>query len=481
MSDDKLVQIATAAPGEGADVDSKVYNLYEKREKIFTRKIEGYFQHVRLFTGWPLLLGYFLIPWLLLDGRQAILFDLPARKFHIFWLTFWPQDFGFLAWALMIAAFGLFFVTTLLGRVWCGYTCPQTVWTAIFMWAEQVAEGERHQRINLQQAPWSMTKFFKRFLKHGMWVGFAALTGFTFVAYFYGARELLADIWQLQLTGSGLFWSLFFTTATYVNAGWMREQVCLHMCPYARFQSAMFDKDTLIVSYDPQRGEPRGARKRSAEPAKLGLGACIDCSLCVQVCPTGIDIRDGLQYECINCAYCIDACDSIMDKMGYAPGLIKYTTENALAGKGWTWKRPKLVGYGLAMLVMVSVFAYSLFTRVPLGLDVLRNRGQLYQEVPGGLIRNTYLVKILNMDRQDFIYRLQVTGLPNARLVPDVPIEVKAGQIGELSVDVLVNPDLLQGVNTEIDFTVETTDGRWRHTSESRYLGPMPVGGTRGE
>jgi cytochrome c oxidase accessory protein FixG len=326
-----------------------------------------------------------------------------------------------------------------------------------------------------------MTKFFKRFLKHGMWVGFAALTGFTFVAYFYGARELLADIWQLQLTGSGLFWSLFFTTATYVNAGWMREQVCLHMCPYARFQSAMFDKDTLIVSYDPQRGEPRGARKRGAEPAKLGLGACIDCSLCVQVCPTGIDIRDGLQYECINCAYCIDACDSIMDKMGYAPGLIKYTTENALAGKGWTWKRPKLVGYGLAMLVMVSVFAYSLFTRVPLGLDVLRNRGQLYQEVPGGLIRNTYLVKILNMDRQDFIYRLQVTGLPNARLVPDVPIEVKAGQIGELSVDVLVNPDLLQGVNTEIDFTVETTDGRWRHTSESRYLGPMPVGGTRGE
>ena len=159
MSDDKLVQIATAAPGEGADVDSNVYNLYEKREKIFTRKIEGYFQHVRLFTGWPLLLGYFLIPWLLLDGRQAILFDLPARKFHIFWLTFWPQDFGFLAWALMIAAFGLFFVTTLLGRVWCGYTCPQTVWTAIFMWAEQVAEGERHQRINLQQAPWSMTKF----------------------------------------------------------------------------------------------------------------------------------------------------------------------------------------------------------------------------------------------------------------------------------------------------------------------------------
>jgi cytochrome c oxidase accessory protein FixG len=481
VSEDKVIRIATDAPGSGADVDSRVYNLYEKREKIFTRKIEGYFQNVRLFTGWPLLLGYFLVPWLMLDGRQAILFDLPARKFHIFWLTFWPQDFGFLAWALMIAAFGLFFITTLMGRVWCGYTCPQTVWTAIFMWAEQVAEGERHQRINLQKAPWSMQKVRKRTLKHGMWVGFAALTGFTFVAYFYGARELLADTWQLQLTGSGLFWSLFFTGATYVNAGWMREQVCLHMCPYARFQSSMFDKDTLIVSYDPQRGEPRGPRKRSAEPAKLGLGVCIDCSLCVQVCPTGIDIRDGLQYECINCANCIDACDSIMDKMGYEPGLIKYTTENALAGNGWTLKRPKLLGYGVAMLVMVSLFAYSLLTRVPLGLDVMRNRGQLFQEVPGGMIRNTYMVKILNMDREDFTYKLRITGLPDVRLVPDELIDVPAGQIGELSVDVIVNPDLLQGVNTNIEFSVETTDGRWYASSESRYLGPMPVGGVRGE
>ena len=458
------------------DLDSRVHNLYEKREKIFTRSIEGFYQNIRLFTGWPLLLGYFLLPWLTLDDRPAILFDLPARQFHILWLTFWPQDFGYLSWGLMIAAFLLFFVTTLLGRVWCGYTCPQTVWTAIFMWAEQVAEGVRHQRINLEQAPWSLQKLAKRVLKHGMWMGFAALTGITFVAYFYDVRELLVDAYLWRLSEDVVFWVGFFTLATYINAGWMREQVCLYMCPYARFQSAMFDKDTLIVSYDASRGEARGPRKRSVEPATLGLGDCIDCSLCVQVCPTGIDIRDGLQYECINCAYCIDACDSIMGKMGYDAGLISYTTEHQQAGLGWTWKRPKLLGYGMAVMVMMSLFAYSLYSRVPLGLDVMRNRGELYQEVPGGLIRNTYSVKILNMDRQDHEILLAVSGLPEPRLAPDEIVWVRAGEIYELSVDVLVDPDLLSAVNTTIEFEVTTVDQQWQAGSESRYLGPLPVG-----
>jgi cytochrome c oxidase accessory protein FixG len=458
------------------DLDSRVHNLYEKREKIFTRSIEGFYQNIRLFTGWPLLLGYFLLPWLTLDDRPAILFDLPARQFHILWLTFWPQDFGYLYWGLMIAAFLLFFITTLLGRVWCGYTCPQTVWTAIFMWAEQVAEGVRHQRINLEQAPWSLQKLAKRVLKHGMWMGFAALTGITFVAYFYDVRELLVDAYLWRLSEEAVFWVGFFTLATYINAGWMREQVCLYMCPYARFQSAMFDKDTLIVSYDASRGEARGPRKRRVEPATLGLGDCIDCSLCVQVCPPGIDIRDGLQYECINCAYCIDACDAIMGRMGYDAGLIAYTTEHQQAGLGWTWKRPKLLGYGMAVMVMMSLFGYSLYSRVPLGLDVMRNRGELYQEVPGGLIRNTYSVKILNMGRQDHEMLLAVSGLPEPRLVPDDIVWVRAGEIYELSVDVLVDPDLLSAVNTTIEFEVTTVDQQWQADSESRYLGPLPVG-----
>jgi cytochrome c oxidase accessory protein FixG len=455
--------------------DSSVLNLYEKREKIYTRSIEGFYQNVRVFTGWPLLLGYFLCPWIMIEGHPAIMFDLPERKFHIFWLTFWPQDFGFLAWALMIAAFTLFFITTLFGRVWCGYTCPQTVWTAIFMWAEQVTEGERHQRIRLDRAPWNFEKVWKRSARHAMWIGFAALTGVTFVSYFYGIRELLVDAWNLQLPLVAIFWCLFFTTTTYVNAGWMREQVCKYMCPYARFQSAMFDKDTLIVSYDAGRGEPRGARKKGVDPGTVGLGDCIDCTYCVQVCPTGIDIRNGLQYECINCALCVDACNSVMDKMGYERGLVAYTTENKLAGHGWTWKRPRLIGYGIAITAMISLFTVTLVTRVPLELDVLRNRGQLFQEVPGGRIQNTFTVKILNMDEVDHSYVLSLTGLPEPVIVPDFPVPVPAGEIGEISVNVLVNPDLLNVVNNKIEFHVRSQDGRWEASSDSRYIGPRPL------
>lgn len=456
--------------------DSSLLNLYENREKIYTRQIEGFFQRIQLLTGWPLLIGYFGIPWLLIDGRQAIYFDLPARKFHIFWLTFWPQDFGLLAWLLVIAAFSLFLVTTLAGRVWCGYTCPQTVWTAIFMWAEQVAEGDRHQRIKLDKAPWSANKVVGRMVKHGMWLGFAALTGITFVAYFYDIRNLFVDAWFLQIPGTVVFWIVFFTLATYVNAGWMREQICMYMCPYARFQSAMFDKDTLIVSYDEQRGENRGSRKRGANMAESELGDCIDCTLCVQVCPTGIDIRDGLQYECINCARCVDACNSIMGKMGYKNNLISYTTLNALEGGQWTWKRPKVIGYGIAILLMVSLFAAILITRTPLALDVLRTRGQLFQEIPGGYIQNTYTIKILNMSNEDHGYKLTISGLRDSRLDPADLVKVKAGEIGEISANIIVDPDLLGAVVTPISIEVKSIDGRYQAKSESRYIGPQPLG-----
>jgi cytochrome c oxidase accessory protein FixG len=451
---------------EGAD--SSVLNLYEKREKIYARSIEGFYQKIRLFTGWPLLVAYFGCPWLLWGGRQSILFDLPERKFHIFFLTFWPQDFSLLAWALVIAAFLLFFITTLLGRVWCGYTCPQTVWTAIFMWAEQVSEGDRHQRINLDKQAWNVEKLWRRSLKHILWLGFAFLTGLTFVSYFYDMRSLIVDAYNVNLPLVAVFWVGFF-----INAGWMREQVCMYMCPYARFQSAMFDKDTLIVSYDSQRGDPRGSRKRGEEGASKG--DCIDCTMCVQVCPTGIDIRDGLQYECINCALCVDACDSIMDKMEYDRGLIRYTTEHQLDGKAWTWKRPKLIGYGLAMIAMVSAFSFVLISRVPLELDVLRSRGMLFQEVPGGYVQNIYTLKVLNMDKQDRVYNVRVTGLPDYQMAPDEPISVLAGEIGEVAINLLVNPDLLTRVNTPIRFEVQTEDGALGAFSKSTYIGPRPI------
>jgi cytochrome c oxidase accessory protein FixG len=467
---------------DSENVDSRVFNLYETREKIFTRSIEGFFQRLRLYTGWPLLLGYFLLPWINVDGRQAVLFDLPARKFYVLWMTFWPQDFVLLGWLLAIAAFGLFFITTLWGRVWCGYTCPQTVWTAVFMWAEQVAEGERNQRIKLDKVPSVLTpkgwnnagvnKTWRRLFKHGMWLGFAALTGITFIGYFYGIRDLLSDalLWQLPLVA--VAWSVFFTLATYINAGWMREQVCIYMCPYARFQSVMFDRDTLVISYDPARGEQRGARRRDTDHHARGLGDCIDCTLCVQVCPTGIDIRNGLQYQCIGCAACVDACDDIMDKMGYARGLVSYTTENTLAGGKWTWKRPKLIAYAMAMLVMCVLFVVVLWNRVPLSVEVIRDRGALFQQLADGRIENVFRLRIINMDNQAHDFSVHITGLPAATLLPDQAVNVGSGDIHDLLLRVQIDAAQLHSINQAFTVRVSSEDGQLQDATESRFIGP---------
>nr|BFE89746.1 hypothetical protein GCM10020185_02820 [Pseudomonas brassicacearum subsp. brassicacearum] len=317
--------------------------------------------------------------WLNWGGRQAVLWDLSESKFHIFGATFWPQDFILLSALLIIAAFGLFAITVFAGRVWCGYTCPQSSWTWIFMWCEKITEGERNQRIKLQAAPWGLNKLLRRSAKHTLWLAISLLTGLTFVGYFTPIRPLAEELLTLQMAGVSLFWVLFFTAATYLNAGWLREAVCMHMCPYARFQSVMFDKDTLTISYDAARGEIRGPRKREANPANIGLGDCIDCQMCVQVCPTGIDIRDGLQMECIGCAACIDACDSIMDKMGYAHGLIKYTSEHQLQGGKTHLLRPRLIGYTAVLLVMIGALVVALMQRPMVSLDVSKDRG-LFRE-----------------------------------------------------------------------------------------------------
>ena len=382
-------------------------DLYQRREKVFTRFVGGFYQRLRFFTGWPLLAGYFLLPWLPWNGRPAILFDLPARQFHIFDITFFPQDMWLLGWMLIIAAFGLFTVTTLVGRLWCGYTCPQTVWTAVFMWVEQITEGQRHQRIRLDQAPWSFEKVRKRLAKHAMWLGWAALTGLSFVGYFTPIWDLVVDLATFTAGGWATFWVAFFTAATYINAGWMREQVCIYMCPYARFQSAMIDKDTLIVSYDAARGEQRGPRKRNAEHTEFG--DCIDCQLCVQVCPVGIDIRDGLQYECIGCAHCIDACNQVMEKMSYPSGLVRYTTEHELTGGETHWLRGRSVGYAVVLLIMMTAFAIALFNRTPFEVDVLRERGELYQTTASGQISNQYRLRVLNKTENTQHYTVAVT------------------------------------------------------------------------
>lgn len=457
-------------------------DLYQRREKIYTRKIEGFYQRIRVYTGWPLLLGYFLLPWINWDGRQAVLFDLPARQFHIFNLTFWPQDFPMLAWLLIIAAFALFAVTAWAGRVWCGYTCPQTVWTAIFMWSEQLCEGSRNQRIKLDKAPLSLEKIRRKASKHIMWVGFALLTGLTFVGYFSPMRELTMNLFTFTNAEGGLSWGLngweivwimFFTCATYINAGWLREQVCMYMCPYARFQSVMFDHDTLIVSYDAGRGDARGPRKKTADQAALGLGDCVDCHICVQVCPTGIDIRDGLQYECINCALCIDACDSVMDQMGYEKGLISYTTENNLDGKTSRLFRPRLVGYGIGVLVMVALFIGALLVRVPLQLDVIRDRDRLYYETVEGFIENSYTLKVINMSQEAHDYQISFSGLDGAVLIGKSKVTAVPGEVTELPVRISIDPADLMSTNNTIDFLVESiVDSDLQATSESRFIGP---------
>ncbi len=469
MADPDQIDLQDVAPAEVAEID-----LYQRREKIYTRKIEGFFQRVRLFTGWPLLVGYMVLPWLSWDGRQAVLFDLPARKFHILGLTFWPQDFPMLAFLLIIAAFSLFAVTTFAGRIWCGYTCPQTVWTSIFMWWEQKTEGSRNQRIKLDKGPWTREKLLRKGAKHAGWLYVGYVTGFTFVGYFYPIRELLPDLWTGHLAGWPLFWIVFFTLATYVNAGWMREQVCQYMCPYARFQSVMFDHDTLIVSYDPKRGEPRGSRKRDADPAALDLGACIDCELCKQVCPTGIDIRDGLQYECIGCALCVDACNSVMDKMSYPRGLIRYTSERELAGETTHWLRPRIVGYVAMLCVMVSVFSYNMFTRTPLELTAIGDRQQLYMTTAEGDIDNVYTLRLLNMDEAPHRFSLTVSGLEGATLIGETEHRLGAGEVRSIGLRVRAHPDALTLPSAAITFVARAADRPdLTASAEARFRSPL--------
>jgi len=387
-----------------------------------------------------------------------VLFDLGARKFHLFGLVLWPQDFIYLAGLLIICAYGLFLVTTVAGRVWCGYACPQTVYTEIFLWIERRIEGNRSARIRLDRQPWSAEKVGKRGAKHLAWGVVALWTGFTFVGYFSPVRQLGHEVLGFSLGAWEAFWVLFYAFATYGNAGWMREQVCKYMCPYARFQSAMFDRDTLIVSYDTARGEPRGAAKAQ------GKGDCIDCSMCVQVCPTGIDIRKGLQYECIGCAACIDACDSVMDKVGKPQGLIRYATENALAG-GWSAAqikrrllRPRVIGYGLAFFAIAAAFSGALALRAPLKLDVIRDRGAMGREVEDGMIENVYRLQIMNTAEREHLYRIEVDGIASAGIADEDLVELAGATTRAVPVRVRIAPGKAGSGSHPIRFTVSALD-----------------------
>jgi cytochrome c oxidase accessory protein FixG len=450
-------------------------SLYAKAEKIYPREVHGLFARLRVLGVLGLLGIYYVLPWLRWDGHQALLLDLPARQFHIFFITLWPQDFFYLALLLIIAGLTLFFVTALAGRVWCGYACPQTVWTEAFLWIERKVEGDRMKQQKLDALPLNARKFRIKATKHFLWIAFAAWTGFTFVGYFTPIIELGQRLLAFNLGPWETFWVIFYGFATYGNAGFMREQVCKYMCPYARFQSAMFDKDTLIVSYIPTRGEPRGSRKRSDDRAAKGLGDCIDCTLCVQVCPTGIDIREGLQYECIACSACIDACDDVMDKMGYEKGLIKYTTEHAMKGGVTHVVRPRIIIYAVILLGIMAAFSWSFSQRISLGLDVIRDRNTLYRETNDGLIENVYILKILNMDDAAHQYDLSVSGIPGLTLHKDMAvIQVDSGGVLELPVRLRADEADLKVRSSNVVFElVATDDAALTAREEARFLGPQ--------
>jgi cytochrome c oxidase accessory protein FixG len=449
--------------------------FYAKHQKIYPRKVTGIFATLRTLGVLVLLGLYYILPWLRWEGHQAVLFDLPARKFYILGLTFWPQDFFYLAMLLIIAALALFFFTALAGRLWCGYACPQTVWTEVFLRIERLIEGDRNKQMKLANAPWGPRKIMLRGGKQFIWISFSAWTGFTFVGYFTPILELGQSLITFNLGPWETFWIIFYSFATYGNAGFLREQVCIYMCPYARFQSAMFDKDTLIISYDEKRGDPRGSRKRKADPKAMGLGDCIDCTLCVQVCPTGIDIRNGLQYQCIGCAACVDVCDDVMEKMGYAKGLVRYTTQNALEGKHTHIVRPRMFVYGALISVITIALFYSMFTRMPLELDIIRDRNALYRETTEGLVENIYTLKIINMDARTHTYRLSVSGLEGLILLNRKgEFSVASGEVIELPVQLQIDPVQLQRTGNDIQFQLEATDNPELSVTETgRFIGPV--------
>lgn len=433
--------------------------FYVKHKKVYPREVHGLFASLRV-TGVLVLLGvYYLVPWLRWEGKQAVLFDLPNRRFYIFDLTFWPQDFFYLAVLLIIAGLSLFFFTALAGRLWCGYACPQTVWTEVFLWIERKIEGDRNKQIKLDNAPLTKAKLWRKSLKHFIWLAFSAWTGFTFVGYFTPITELGSALANLALGPWEWFWIVFYSFATYGNAGWMREQVCIYMCPYARFQSAMFDNNTLVISYDETRGEPRGSRKKSVNPQEVGLGDCVDCTLCVQVCPTGIDIRDGLQYQCIGCAACVDVCNEVMAKMGYAPNLVKYTTQNAIDGLKTRILRPRIVIYLIILIGITAALLYSMATRIPLELDIIRDRNSLYRTTSVGYIENIYTLKIANKDTQMHRYTISIDTPFKAELIMrENEISVESGQSGVVSARIVVDPAELQKMSSEVKFTLQSLD-----------------------
>lgn len=450
--------------------------FYEKHKKIYIREVKGWWANWRWILVWLTQAVFYLAPWLTWNDRQAVLFHIVERKFYLFGLVLWPQDVFYLAVLLIVSAYALFLFTAIAGRLFCGYACPQTVYSEIFMWLENRIEGDRSARMKLDQGPLTARKIRLKTVKHALWLIISLWSGFTLVAYFTPMQELLAAL-PFGLSGWEFFWVFFYAGFMYMQAGFLREQVCKYMCPYARFQGVMFDPDTLVITYDPERGEPRGARKKGASGEQLG--DCVDCGLCVAVCPTGIDIRNGIQYECIGCGACIDACEPVMDKIGKPRGLIRYTTENALA-QHFTKKdvlshlaRPRIVLYSAVLVLICLATAWSMVTRVPLMVDVIRDRSTLSREADDGSIENVYNLKLMNTTESAQRYRLTVDGLAGIRLSEEAPIEVRSAENHEVTVVVQVPPESGKSGANPIYFNIQAeSDAKIAVREKATFLKP---------
>jgi len=472
-----ILPVALATEGD-ADDSREVTSLYVAHQKIYPRSVNGLFARWRWVMVVITQLVFYGLPWFEWGQRQAVLFDLGARRFYILGIVLYPQDFIYLTALLVISALALFLFTAVAGRLWCGYACPQTVYSEIFMWIERKVEGDRSARIRLDGESMSIEKLVKKWYKHFLWISLSMWTGFTFVGYFTPIRELGMAFFLGRMSSWEVFWVFFYGFATYGNAGFMREQVCKYMCPYARFQSAMFDKDTLIVTYDEARGEPRGARSKKADMATLNLGACVDCTLCVQVCPTGIDIRKGLQYECIGCGACADVCDTVMDKMGYARGLVKYSTQHAMK-QGWSHAqvvrnifRPRVLLYtGLLLSIIVAV-GISLAVRTPFRVDVVRDRASLARIVAGGKIENNYRLQIMNAAEEAQRFTISAEGLPGLQMDTGAQVTVASTESQWVSVRLQVPYDAAPAGSHPIHFSISSSSPAETIVEKSVFLVP---------
>jgi len=468
---------AEVREGKGkAKIPADDMPFYAERVRVYPRAIKGTFRRLKWASLAVLLAIYYLTPWIRWDRGanapdQAVLIDLDGRRFYFFWIEIWPQEIYYAVGLLVLAAIGLFLVTSLAGRVWCGYACPQTVWTDLFMWVERLIEGDRPKRIRLDREPLNAAKVAKKVTKHAAWIVIAALTGGAWVIYFQDAPTFMRDMFAGTLSMTTLFFIGFLTFTTYMLAGWAREQVCTYMCPWPRFQAAMFDEDSLIVTYHGWRGEPRA--RMTKNPDWSARGDCVDCNACVAVCPTGIDIRDGQQLECISCALCIDACNQIMPRVGRPANLIGYDTARRAAARaegkslGYRILRPRTVLYSMLFIGISVAMLATLMLRNDLEINALHDRNPLFVRLSDGGIRNGYEIKILNKQRKPRFFSLTVNGVRGATMrvlgqkdsgEAVVILEAKPDRVATYKIYVRAPADQLKGKRTDIVF--QLTDSR---------------------